>query len=340
MSSTLRTAVLAAWLGAAPAVAAPEPAVPAPLDARLTDVAYPYPTAVLPLTVQRQDLELVYMDVHPARPNGRTVVLLHGKNFSGAYWGPTVEALTGAGYRVVVPDQIGFGKSSKPAAFQYTFHALAEATLDLLDALEVDRFAVVGHSMGGMLATRLALLHPDRVEQLVLLNPIGLEDWQEKVPYVGVDAWYAAERAKTPEGIQAYMTASYFDGHWKPAYAPLTTMLAGWQVGPDVDRIAWTSALTYDMIFTQPVIHDVDRLAVPTLLLIGDRDRTALGKNLVPAEVAATMGDYPRLAREAAARIPGATLVLLPGLGHLPQVEAPAKTHKALIAFLDGGSAG
>ena len=309
-------------------------ATEAGLDARLTTYAYPHAVAVLPLRLQQQDLELAYMDVVPDEPNGGTVLLLHGKNFSGAYWEPTIRVLTAAGYRVVVPDQIGFGKSSKPPHFQYSFHALADATRTLLDHLKVEEVTVVGHSMGGMLATRFSLLYPERVRGLALLNPIGLEDWQEKVPYQSVDHWYAAELKKTPAGIRAYMQASYFDGVWKPAYDPLVEILAGWTLGPDHARIAWSSALTYDMIFTQPVVHDFPRLTVPTLLVVGERDRTALGKGLVAPEVAATMGDYRALGEAVASAIPDCELVLLPGIGHIPQLEAPEQTHAALLGFV------
>lgn len=305
-----------------------------PLDAQLTGFAYPHPVEVHRVTVQRQDLEVAYMDVASETPNGRTVLLLHGKNFSGAYWEPTIEALTDAGYRVIAPDQIGFGKSSKPEAFQYTFHGLATVTADLLDALDVDTVSVVGHSMGGMLATRFALLHPERTERLVLLNPIGLEDWQADVPYVPVDAVREAELRKTPEGVRAYMTASYFDGVWEEAYEPLVAIQAGWSIGPDREALAWTAALTTDMVFTQPVVHDFPRLEVPTLLIVGDRDRTAIGKDRVDEATRARLGDYPRLARSARRRIPQAKLVLLDGIGHVPHYEAPGPTHAALLDFL------
>ena len=75
-------------------------------------------------------------------------------------------------------------------------------------------------------------------------------------------------------------------------------------------------------------------LKVPTLLVIGQRDRTALGKAWMPKEVAATLGDYPALGKRAAAAIPGATLVEIPGVGHLPQVEAFEAYAQALAKFL------
>jgi pimeloyl-ACP methyl ester carboxylesterase len=127
---------------------------------------------------------------------------VHGKNFSDAYWEPTTSSLAGKGFRVV--DQIGFGKSSKPHAYQFTFQALAENTNGLLDHLGVGRVHVIGHSMGGMLGTRFALIFPDRTDRLVLVNPIGLEDWKTLVPYLTVDQYFAGELQQTPESIREY----------------------------------------------------------------------------------------------------------------------------------------
>jgi len=292
----------------------------------------------LPLTTQGQQLELAYMDVSPeGEARGETVLLLHGKNFSGAYWADTIRALTEAGHRVVVPDQIGFGKSSKPAHFQYSFHTLATHTLSLLDTLGIDRVVVVGHSMGGMLAVRLALMAPERVTRLALVNPIGLEDWKrEQVPYTPIDALYAAELKQTPETIRAYMQQSYFDGTWKPEYEPLVEILGGWTQGPDRERIAWTAALTSDMVFTQPVLYEFGALRVPTLLIIGQRDRTAIGRSAAPPEVRERLGQYPVLGRRAAAAIPGARLVELEGIGHMPQVEDFDAYVRALLPFVEG----
>jgi pimeloyl-ACP methyl ester carboxylesterase len=118
------------------------------LDPELTDYRYPHPVSYHELDTQGQRLRMAYMDVAAARPNGRTVLLLHGKNFSGAYWAATIKALMEAGYRVVVPDQVGFGKSSKPGSYQFSFQALAANTRALLDSLRVEKCAVVGHSMG------------------------------------------------------------------------------------------------------------------------------------------------------------------------------------------------
>jgi len=142
------------------------------------------------------------MDVKPSQYIGKNIVLLHGKNFNGAYWETTIKALTKEGYRVIVPDQIGFGKSTKPLHFHYTFQQLSRNTKELLDTLNIDKTVILGHSMGGMLATRFALMYPETTEKLVLENPIGLEDWKLKVPYKPVDWWYANELKKAMKALK------------------------------------------------------------------------------------------------------------------------------------------
>ncbi len=305
-----------------------------PLGLSLEGYEYPYPVEYVDLEIQRQTLAMAYMDVRPPNPNGRTVMLLHGKNFCGAYWGTTIAALSAEGFRVVVPDQIGFGKSSKPETLHYTFHLLAQNTKAVLDHIGVARTTVLGHSMGGMLATRFALMYPDSTDRLVLMNPIGLEDWKVKVPYQPVEWWYEREMGKSLEGIREYQKQSYYHGTWDDSYEPWAELLYRWTLSPDFRRLAWNNALTYDMIFTQPVVYEFPNVRARTLLLIGQLDGTALGKALVSKEVAATMGDYPKLGRATAESIPNAKLVELDGVGHSPHLEVFERFRSELLNFL------
>ncbi|WP_247679918.1 alpha/beta fold hydrolase [Chitinophaga polysaccharea] len=303
-------------------------------DITLSQYKYPFPVHYLQLHIQGQPLQMAYMDLQPAKPNGKTVVLLHGKNFCGAYWDSTAADLSNNGYRVIIPDQIGFGKSSKPANFQYSFQQLAQNTKALLDTLQISKAAILGHSMGGMLAARFALLYPQVTEKLILENPIGLEDWKVKVPYQSIDKWYKTELQQNYEKIKQYMMDSYYAGKWSAAYDKWAQLQASWISNPDYSRVAWNSALTYDMIFTQPVIYEFPNIQAPTLLIIGQRDRTALGKANVPEEVRKTLGNYPELGKMAAEKIPHATLVSIEGVGHLPHIEAYTKFITPLLKFL------
>ncbi|MFW5840045.1 MAG: alpha/beta fold hydrolase, partial [Planctomycetota bacterium] len=272
---------IACLLAAAPGLAESrdESQIPA-LGIGLESVDYPYPVSFFAFQSQDNPVKMAYMDVKPDgnQPKG-TIVLMHGKNFCGAYWGDTAKDLLAAGWRVIIPDQIGFGKSTKPLPYQYSFHQLAQNTRALLDHLQVDKTVVLGHSMGGMLAARFALMYPEMTTRLVLVNPIGLEDWKARgVPYKDIDFWYDREINKTADAIKAYQKESYYDGKWKPEYGRWVELLAGMTKSPQYPVMAKTQALTYDMIFTQPVVHEFGRLKMPVLLIIGTRDRTALGK--------------------------------------------------------------
>ncbi|WP_372936265.1 alpha/beta fold hydrolase [Seonamhaeicola sp.] len=304
------------------------------LDIELSNYEYPYPVKILKLNIQNQNLKMAYMDIKPVEYNGKNIVLFHGKNFNGAYWKTTINSLAAEGYRVIVPDQIGFGKSSKPDHFHYTFQQLAQNTKTLLDTLNVKKTAILGHSMGGMLATRFALMYPETTEKFILENPIGLEDWKLKVPYKPVEWWYNNELKKSYEGIKKYQLVNYYDNKWKPEYDQWVHLLAGWTLNSNYKTIAWNNALTYDMIFTQPVVYEFKNITAPTLLIIGTRDRTALGKPLVSEEVRKTMGLYAELGKKTQKTIPNAKLVEIENVGHLPHIEKFDSFIKPLKAFL------
>lgn len=274
------------------------------------------------------------MDVKPSHANGHVVMLLHGKNFNGAYWGQTAKILAENGYRVIIPDQIGFGKSSKAQHIQYSFQLLCQNTRAILDTLGIQKICILGHSMGGMVATRFALMYPELIEKFVLENPIGLEDWKVKVPYLSVDQWYQAELKQDYNSFKKYEEESYYHGTWKPAYDEWLNVEAGWTLSKDYPRVAWNSALTYDMIYTQPICYEFENIQAPTLLIIGQLDRTALGKNLVSEDVRKTMGNYPVLGKLTHVKIKGSQLVELDGLGHVPHIEAFDRFIQPLLQFL------
>ncbi len=319
------------------AAAAPPPALAAD-DApaygpQLQGFEYPWPVSHFSFTSQGEALDMAYMDVKAAAPaNGGTAVLFHGKNFCAATWQDTIAALTGAGWRVIAVDQIGFCKSSKPAHYQYTFQQLAGNTHALLASLGITRATFIGHSVGGMLGMRYAMTFPGDVEQLVLVDPIGLEDWKAKgVPWQSVDNWYAQELTTSADSIRDYQRVTYYAGSWDPKYDRWVEMLAGLYRGPGHDIVAWNAALVDDMAFTQPVFYEFERIAAPVLLIVGDKDTTAIGKNLAPPEIRPTLGNYPVLAKAAVARFPHGKLVEFPELGHAPQIQAPDVFHKALL---------
>ena len=290
-------------------------------DKVLTGYQYPYPVSYYNFEGQGQKLQMAYMDVKPEGPTTKTIVLLHGKNFSGYYFAPIVKELVKKGYRVIVPDQIGFGKSTKPENFQYSFPLLARFTADLLTQAGVTEFTLVGHSMGGMFSTRLALMYQERVKKLILVNAIGLEDYKTLIPYKTFDELYPAELATNADKIRNYQKIAYYDGKWKEEYEPMLIPPIGWTKGPDAALMARTSVMLSDIIYTQPVYYEFKNLKMPTTLIMGQRDKTAPGKPFASPENQKKLGNYPKLGRDVVKMIPKGKLIPMAGLGHMPFVE-------------------
>lgn len=303
------------------------------LSITLENVKYAYPVKYFPIHTEGQDIRMAYMDVAPTQnANGRTVVLFHGKNFGGYYWTNVIKALTGRGFRVIVPDQIGFGKSSKPF-IHYSFHQLARWNKALLDTLGIQKANILGHSMGGMLATRFALLYPQTTEKLLLENPIGLEDYRQFVPYVTTEEQYKTELKATAESVKKYYQTSYFTS-WKPEYDELVRVAAGMTFSADYPRAAMVAAMTFTMIYEQPVVHEFQNITVPTILFIGKEDKTIVGKGLLSPQEQAAHGQYKVLGKQIAARIPKAKIIEFEGCGHIPHLEVPTEFIVALLGGL------
>jgi pimeloyl-ACP methyl ester carboxylesterase len=300
----------------------------------LEEFEYPYPVKFLALTNDLQSLTMAYMDIPPDNePNGKAVVLFHGKAFGGYYFHNVIEALTAAGYRVVVPDQIGWGKSSKPD-IHYSFQLLAANTAALLDHLGVGEVAVLGHSTGGMTAVRFTLMNPDRVTHLVLEDPLGLADYRIGIPPQSEETLYQHEVNWTdPTVIRAYV-AGYFVHPDPKIYEPLADVLVRVTLSPDYPRWARAAALTFQMIYQQPVRHEYQLIAAPTLLIVGAEDHVVpLGQYAKP-EALARLGDFNALSEAAVNDIPRAKRVVVPDCGHIPHLEFPEEFLAEFLPFL------
>lgn len=294
-------------------------------------IDYGYPVQYHRLGIEGKTARMAYMDVASANPNGQTVLLLHGKNFNGFYWKEVISFLSTNGYRVVVPDQVGWGLSDKPN-IHYSFHGLAAHTKSLLDSLGISKVHVVGHSMGGMLATRFTLMYPQAVAKLVYENPIGLEDYRTFVPYRSIEEQYNNELKADSTSLKKYQQTYY--PRWQVQYEPYVE--AQWKAlqYPVFETATWASALAYQMIYEQPVVYEFRNIKKPTLIIIGAEDRTVVGKNLLTPAVAARHGHYPTLAQWLQRQIRGSQLSLLKGVGHIPHIQVPGAFQDRLLAFL------
>lgn len=300
------------------------------LSITLENVKYPYPVSFLPLHTEGQDMRMAYMDIKPVEANGKTFILFHGKNFGGYYWTNVIKALSAKGYRIIVPDQIGFGKSSKPF-IHYSFHALARNNKKLLDSLGIKKVYVLGHSMGGMLATRFTLMYPGMVEKLLLEDPIGLEDYRTFVPYISAEEDYKTELKTTYASVKKYYEESYFT-KWKPDYDYLVKIGGGMSKSADFPRWAKVAALTYEMIYEQPVCYEFDQIKVPAVLFIGEQDNTIVGKARLTEQQKAQHGRYKELGPATAKKIPNCKLIVFKNCKHIPHIEVADEFLKSLWA--------
>ena len=332
----MKTLAIALFLTAAPLQAQQQrPTVRTPTDVMpgsitCEDVPYPYPVSYLSLTLYGQDVRMAFMNVAPlGQPNGHTVVLFHGNNFAGFYFGNVIDALRKEGFRVVVPDQMGYGRSSKPI-IPYNFHDWARNTKLVLDSLKIDKAMVVGHSMGGMLAARFATQYPAMTERLVLYNPIGLTDGRWNRPWQSVDDAYKQTLGSTYQSIRASIMryVAHNPAAWTPEFEKYTRVRYAWTLSADWPRLAMVQAIINSVQYLDPVVDDWAHIKAPTLVF-GGADDSLPGSPAVFRERMKFIADT----------VPNgnARLQLLPGLGHVPHMEAPEKTLPPLVTFLKDG---
>jgi len=322
VSSRCRSAIrqsLAIVLFGAGIAHAQAPADFGPVSADVNEIQYPHPVSYLPFVFYGNNVRMAYMDVKPTgAPNGQTVVLLHGFNFFGEAWSATIDVLTREGFRVVVPDQIGFGRSSKPFV-PYTVNDMAINTRRLLKSLGIEHAAIVGHSMGGMLASRFAMLYPAVTTHVVMVNQIGLTDARPGREPRYLDDAYDTTRAipsRSYDAVRQSITRYFVT--WKPEYEKYVRIHWGWTLSPDWARFSRVRAAVSQMLTAETVVYDWQHIKSKALVIGGAKDTPA----------------YADQARHVAASIPGAELALIDNCGHVPQFEAPEIFHARLVQFL------
>jgi pimeloyl-ACP methyl ester carboxylesterase len=257
------------------------------------------------------------------------VLLLHGNNFGGFYFKAIIDGLTKEGFRVITPDQIGYGKSSKPIA-PYNFNSQARNTWRILQHEKIERVAVIGHSMGGMLAVRFATQFPKSVERVVVYNPIGLTDGRFGRPMTPIDEGYRQNLKSDYQSIRSGLAryVAHDPKAWNDEFERYTRIRYSWTLSADWPRLAMVQALIGQMLYADPVVYDWAHLQVPTLAFGGAED-------VLPGTVKLFQERMHVLAKT----VPNGNghVHLIPGLGHVPHLEAPDRVLPPLVAFLKQG---
>ncbi len=323
VTTTALIGALVFALSSAPAAAQQRPpASPlaswGPLSINLEEIVYPYPVSFMNLKLFGQDVRIAYMDVAPAgTPNGQTVVLLHGGSYYGWYWKSQIAALSKAGFRVVVEDRLGWGKSSK-AILPYSISLHASNTASLLDHLKIQEAAIVGHSIGGQMATRFAFLYPKRTTHLVMINPIGLADNRAGRGYRPFDGdvdvqpdLQKAYEADVRTELSRYVV-------WKPEYLEHLRIRHGVRLSAEWPRLAYVRELGGNLRSIDSTVNDWPQIQTKTMVMGGVEDYPAFADD----------------ARRAVKILPNATAVLIPRAGHNPHEETPDIVNTELLRFL------
>ena len=313
--------------GAPPLAAQSEPPSEPPADWGVTaidysNVPYPHPVSYLDVLAYGQSYRMAYMDVAPTgEANGRTVMLFHGMNFTGAAFAPTIEALSSAGFRVIAIDRLGWGRSSKPLIHYrlglWTSHAKA-----LLDHLGIDRAAVLGHSMGGMVVTRFAFSYPETTTHVVMVNQIGLSDSRPRRPWSDPYESFEGSAGTSYRSVLGTHLRYYPNG-WRPEYMDGVRVQYGLTLSGDWPHMSRVWAMLRQVISDDPVVYDWQHVGVKALVIGGADDRL--------------VADFPAAARHVAEELQNAELVLFAGIGHNPFVEIPDRFHAEVVRFLRSG---
>ena len=297
---------------------------------RLEQFEYPFPVKSERIFSQQQELDMSFMELPAQKKHLGTVVLLSDSEFCAAYWKETAEALSKAGYEVIMPDQLGLGKSFKPNNYQYSLQQMVENARSLLLRKRLWKTHLVGHGMGGMLAVRYALMFPKEILSVTLVNPRGLEDGKAQgQAYVSVDTRYQNELKETAEQRRNWQREHYYGGEWKTSYERWIQMFEHLRDSPDYFLVAWNQSLIQDMVYTQPVCYEFSRLEVPVLLLLGKASPWSSEKN---EETPLPLN--PEAGKLASTAIPKVKLIELENAGYLPHLDSFPEFIELLLPFL------
>ena len=267
------------------------------------------------------DLGDVSLHVADAGEGGRPVLLVHGFTATSDEVAGVVEPLAERGWHAVAPDLRGHGRSDHPSdAGAYSLELMASDMLALADRLGWDRFVILGHSMGGGVAQLIALAHAERLTGLVLastfhgpvpgitMDLVQLGCWV--VREAGMDGLadaMAARRAENPESVAAFeRLQEAIPGYAEQSRARLVS------TSPEM----WM-AMAPRFVDQEDRLERLAKVEIPTAVIVGEFD--------------GTMGDD---CRRLAAAIPGASLTVIAGAGHVPQLEQPEAWWAALTGFL------
>ncbi len=271
----------------------------------------------------KADINGVTVAWHDSGGKGPALLLVHGLASNAGFWRYNVPDLHAAGYRVIVVDLPGYGKSGKAYATPYGMKFYAETLDALLGHLDIKQATVVGHSMGSQIAMTMVLGGSPHVQKLILLSPAGIERFKD-----GEGRWLKG--AVTPEfvintpedRIRINLTSNFYN--WRDELEWMVEERARMAKDPDFERFAYTVSRCVAAMIEEPVWQKLGSINVPVTIVGGEND------NLIPNPY--LHGGRTRSVMEAgASAIPDARLYMLENTGHMLQIEQPEQVNRIII---------
>ncbi len=247
--------------------------------------------------------------VEAGPPQGETLLLLHGLGADHAMWAPQIPVFADHGYRVLVPDLLGHGQSSRVKSL--TLADWNRQLTELLDHLGIDRCTPIGVSMGGVIAQFLAISHPDRLQRLILCDTFGeLKTWKEKLLGYSQLVGLYLFRLLGPRMLAKSMAATY--------KAPFARRARDYFMAQSQTADIQQMILARKAINRIDAIGKIDGARIPTLVMVGDQ----FGDFFIQAN------------RKIAEAIPRARFVILPQAMDPSNLVNPDAFNREVLAFL------
>lgn len=251
--------------------------------------------------------------------HGTGFPLLFGHSYlwDAAMWTPQAQALSSS-YRCIVPELWGHGRSALPSASPYPIERLAEDHWALAAALGLERFVLIGLSVGGMWAVHLTLNHPEAVKALVLMDTfVGPEPEETRLRYFAMmDTVEQAGRIPPP--LADLIVPLFFSPATIQRNPALVSRFREHLISLPTEQVPGILSIGRGIFSRSSVLDRLNKIQVPTLVIVGADDRSR----------------PPHEARQMAEAIPGARLEVIEEAGHVSNLEQPERVTALLQAFL------
>lgn len=267
-------------------------------------------------------IELAYTDEGEGE---ETIIFVHGLGSYIPAWSKVIPELSKT-YRCIAIDLPGYGKSSKaPHSGMMSFYA--DVINDFAKAMQLDKFSLAGHSMGGQIGITYSLKWPEKINHLILVDPAGFEYFSP-----GQREWFEGVmtptlvRHTTFEAIESNLASNFYNVP-KDAEFMITDRMA-MRYASDFNGYCYAVSKSVAGMVREPVIDKLQNIQSPTLIFFGENDNLIPNRYLNP-------GRTRDIAESGHEKIPSSKLIMVPKCGHFMMFEKPDVFIQEVLKFIE-----